>query len=308
MSKLRTLGYLWRNNKRGIIVALFDNIVHTGVLNALQDRKYISLMYRIHVGKQLNLEKPVGFNEKLQWLKLYDHNPRYIELVDKYKVKNIVADLIGEEYIIPTIGIWDSVEDIDFEELPEQFVIKCTHDSGSVFVCTDKKNFDINKAKNKLSKALRRNLFYWGREWPYKSVEPKIIAEKYLSNSSGYELIDYKFMCFNGEVKCLFTVTNRFSQKEMHVTFYDLDWNIMPFKRHYNTDNIPIEKPKSFDTMVELSLKLCKDIPFARIDWYDVDGKPFFGEITLYPGNGVEEFEPDKWDDILGSWITLPAR
>lgn len=307
MSKLKTLKYLICNNRRGIVVAIFDNIVKTGILNGLSDEKYVSLMYKVHVGKKLNLDNPKGFNEKLQWLKLYDHNPAYIEMVDKIDAKKYVAHIIGEEFIIPTIQVWDSVEEIDFSSLPNKFVIKCSHDSGSVVVCKDKNQLNIKEVKKKLQHGMRRNLYYWGREWPYKSVKPRILAEKYLDDGNK-ELIDYKFMCFNGKVKCLFTVTNRFSGGNMHVTFYDIDWNIMPFARHYGVDSAPIDKPKSFDKMVELSEKLSTGLTFARIDFYEVEGKPYFGEITLCPGNGIEKFSPDVWDYKIGDMMVLPKE
>ncbi len=305
MSKITTIKYLWKNNKREIGVAIFNHLVHIGVFNSMSDKQFVKLMYRVHVGKKLNLDNPSGFNEKLQWLKLYDHNPKYIEMVDKAEAKKYVSRIIGEKYIVPSYGIWDKVEDIDFDSLPDKFVIKCTHDSGSVCVCHSKEKFDYEKAKKKLKRALSRNLYYWGREWPYKMVKPRILAEKYLDDGN-QELIDYKFMCFNGEVKCIFTVTNRFSNNNMHVTFYDLNWNIMPFTRHYKSDDKPIKKPKSYDEMFSIAEILSKDLTFARIDFYEVEGKLYFGEITLCPGNGIEEFNPDQWDYILGSWIKLP--
>ena len=212
----------------------------------------------------------------------------------------------GGEYIIPTLGIWDKYEDIDFSLLPDRFVLKCTHDSGSVHICHDKLKFNYKGAKKRLSSALKKNLYYWGREYPYKGVKPRIIAEEYLYDSQGKEIVDYKFMCFNGVVKCSFTVTNRLSQEDMHVTFYDINWNIMPFTRHYKADNIPIEKPQNYRTMVEFSQVLSRDIPFARVDWYEIDGRLYFGEITLYPGNGTEEFDPDEWDYFMGTWLELP--
>ena len=304
MSKIQTIKYLWKNNKREIFVATFNHLVKMGIFNSLSDEKFVSLMYFIHIGKKLNLKDPQGFNEKLLWLKLYDHNLDYIKMVDKCAVKQYVANKIDEEYIIPTLGIWQRYNDINFDGLPDQFVLKCTHDSGSVCVCSDKKSFDYKKAKKKINRALSRNLYYWGREWPYKMVKPQIIAEQLLDDGNG-ELIDYKFMCFNGKVKCVFTVTNRFSTGNMHVTFYDMDWNIMPFTRHYAADDVAIKRPQSYEKMLEIAEKLAADLTFARIDFYDINGKPYFGEITLCPGNGVEEFKPEEWDNILGSWLDI---
>ena len=307
MSRIDTLIYLWKNDKRAIMGAVLNHFVHWGVFNGLPDEIYVKMIYRVHVGKKLHLDNPVGFNEKLQWLKLYDRNPEYNKMVDKAAVKNYVASIIGQEYIIPTYGVWDSFESIDFSQLPCQFVLKCTHDSGSVCVCTDKETFDVESARKKLSSSLNRNLYYWGREWAYKDVKPRIIAEKYL-NDGHQELIDYKFMCFNGKVRCIFTVTNRHAAKRMHVTFYDLNWKILPFTRHYGADEEPIECPKSFTQMCRMAEMIAKDLTFARVDFYEIQGKPYFGEITLCPGNGVEEFHPDCWDDILGSWMRLPQK
>ena len=307
MSKISTIRYLWKTNKREILVACFNHIVKCGIFNCLSDETYVKMIYRVHIGRRLDLENPQGFNEKLQWLKLYDHNPKYSIMVDKAAVKDYVSKLIGSEYIIPTYGIWDSFDQINFDTLPNKFVLKCTHDSGSVCICKDKKTFDFGKARRKLNKGLKNNLYYWGREWPYKNVKPRIIAEELLDDGNN-ELIDYKYMCFNGKVRCMFTVTNRFSKNGMHVTFYDTDWNIMPFTRHYERDKVAIKKPVNYDKMVELAEILSKELIFARIDFYEVKGKIYFGEITLCPGNGIEEFRPYEWDNNLGSWINLPVH
>ena len=189
------------------------------------DKLYLKYKFYKKMKKQLNLDNPQTFNEKLQWLKLYDRNPEYTRMVDKYEVKKYVAEKIGEEYIIPTLGVWNKFEDIDFEELPNQFVLKCTHDSGGVVICKDKSTFDFNAANKKLTHCLKRNYFWKGREWPYKNIKPRIIAEQYIAE----DLVDYKFMCFSGEVKCSFICTNRFSTQGLHVTFFDREWNLLPF-------------------------------------------------------------------------------
>jgi hypothetical protein len=256
--------------------------------------------------KPINFNRVVTFNEKLQWLKLYDHNPQYTTMVDKYKVKQYVADKIGEQYIIPTLGVWNHFDEIDFDKLPNQFVLKCTHDSGGLIICKDKSKLDKKVAKVKIEKSLKRNYYWVGREWPYKDVTPRIIAEKYMQNNSDDELADYKFMMFNGEERCAFVCTNRYSGNGLNVTFYDPDWKIMPFERHYPRSETPIAKPQSYEAMIEFAKKLSKNIPFVRIDFYEINGKPYFGEITFFPGSGFEEFSPDYYDETLGNWIKLP--
>ena len=272
----------------------------------LKDETYLKLLYKKTLQKELNLNNPKTFNEKLQWLKLYDRNPKYTMMVDKYEVKKYISDIIGEEYIIPTLGIYEKFEDIDFSKLPNQFVVKCTHDSASTIICKDKSNFNYIEAKKKISRCLKKNYFYAGREWAYKDVKPRIIVEKYMEELNEETLRDYKFMCFNGKVKCSFVCSNRYSKEGINVDFYDTDWVKMPFERHYKNSSQNIEKPKNYELMVKLSEKLSESIPFVRVDLYEINGKVYFGELTFYPGNGMEEFTPEKYDEILGSWICLP--
>ena len=274
----------------------------------LPDDIYLKLVYWAEIGKTLNLENPQTFNEKIQWLKIHDRKAEYTRLVDKYEVKKYIADSIGEEYVIPTLGVWDCFDDIDFRKLPDRFVLKCTHDSGGIVIVKDKKNFDLEAARKKLEKALMSNYYYLRREWPYKNVKPRILAETYMEEEGSSELSDYKFMCFNGKVKCSFTCTERYSDSGLKVTFYDKEWNIMPFERHYPKCETPLIKPCNYDKMIELAEKLSKDLIFARIDFYEINGKVYFGEITFYPGSGMEEFEPEEWDEKLGSWIDLKIK
>lgn len=307
MSKLQTFKHLWKENKRGILGAMYNYVIKSGILDRMSDKTFLNLTYWIHYGRFVDWENPQTFNEKLQWLKVNNRKPEYTLMVDKCDVKKYVADVIGEEYIIPTIGVWDKVEDIPFESLPNQYVIKCTHDSGSVCVCKDKQAFDVESAKRKLSAGLKKNLFYWGREWPYKDVKPRIIAEKYLedSDTEQNDLKDYKLMCFNGKVRCSFVCSDRFNDQGLKVTFFDEEWKKMPFCRFYPAASYEIPAPSSYNKMVELAEQLSKDIPFVRVDFYEVNGHPYFGEMTFYPGNGVEEFSPEEWDYKLGSWIDL---
>lgn len=285
------------------IVSFF---VNRGMLNWMDDKSYLKLNYRAKIGKRLNLDNPKTFNEKLQWLKLNDKNPEYTKMVDKYAVKEYVAGIIGEEYIIPTIGVYDHFDDIDFDQLPNQFVIKCTHDSGGLVICKDKSELDISSAKKKIEKCLKNNYFYRGREWPYKNVKPRIIIEKYMVDESNVELKDYKFFCFNGEVKSMFIASNR--GVDTRFDFYDPDFNHLPIINGHPMADIELTKPLGFEKMKELSTKLSKDIPHIRVDFFDCNGKVYFGELTLYHWSGMKKFEPEEWDYTFGEWINLPNK
>lgn len=271
----------------------------------LSDKKYIKLRYEVVMDKNLNLEKPQTFNEKLQWLKLNDRKDIYTIMVDKYEVKKYVENIIGKEYIIPTLGIYERFDDINFDELPNQFVLKCTHDSGGIVICKDKRNFNKEFAKEKLNKHLKKNYYYAAREWPYKNVKPRIIIEAYMKEEGKDELTDYKLMCFNGKVKCSFVCLNRNSIEGLNVDFYDINWNKMPFERHYPNSKIILEKPQNYDLMIKLAEKLSKNIPFLRVDFYEINNKIYFGELTFYPGAGLEKFRPESWDQTLGEWINI---
>ena len=256
----------------------------------------------------LNLSNPRTFNEKLQWLKLYDRKPIYTLMVDKYAVKKYVADIIGEKYIIPTLGVWDKPEDIDWDALPYQFVLKCTHDSGGIVICRNKDILDKKSAMEKLRESLKSDYYLAGREWPYKNVPRRIIAEKYMDDGTG-ELNDYKFMCYNGVCKNLFVCTGR-AENDLKVDFFDLEWNHLPFIRKYPNSSKRIPKPDNLNDMVRIveSISRKSEIPFARIDLYNIRNMIYFGEITLFPGNGIEYFNPQEWDYKLGEMINLPHK
>lgn len=274
------------------------------VFRVLSDETFLKLYYRFFIGRKLDLNHPQGYNEKLQWLKLHDRNPEYIQMVDKYKAKQVAAEIIGSQYIPPVIaGPWERVEEIDIEKLPDKFVLKVSHDSGGVVICDDKQTFDWKKAKRKLKKALKYNYYYVGREWPYKSIVPCIFAEEYLECHDDGGLVDYKFMCFNGVPKMMFTVTERTAG--IKVDFFDMDFKHLPIVRHYPNSGHGIEKPGHFELMKELAQKLAKDFPHVRIDFYEIDGRIFFGEWTFYPGNGLEEFASYEDDLKLGEMITV---
>ena len=275
----------------------------------IPDKQFLKWNYKLIMGHNLDLKNPKTYNEKLQWLKLNDRNPEYTKMVDKIEAKNYVASIIGEEYIIPTLGIWDDVNDIDFDVLPNSFVLKCSHDSGGVVICKNKDEFDIDAAKEKLKKGLAANFYYQNREWPYKNVKPRILAEMYMEDESGYELKDYKFFCFNGEPKILFIAADRGVEgEETKFNFYDTDFNFLPFTNGHPNSSKPINKPASFELMKELAAKLSKDIPHVRIDFYDIYGKIYFGEMTFYHWSGFTPFSPEEWDYKMGELIKLPQH
>jgi len=289
---------------RKLVISLASH----GLLPMMSDETFIKLKFKDRMGYKLDLSNPRTFNEKLQWLKLHDRKPIYTTMVDKYEAKKYVASIIGEEYIIPTLGIWNKFDDIDFDELPDQFVLKCTHDSGKVVICKDKKHFDFKKAKKIINKSLKTNYYLTGREWPYKNVKRRIIAEQYMEDSSTEELNDYKLMCFNGKVRCSFVCSDRFSKEGLKVTFFDRDWNKMPFERHYPSSMENISCPSHYDNMIQLSETLSASIPFVRVDFYEINKKVFFGELTFFPGSGLEEFSPFDWDEKIGSWIDITLK
>lgn len=280
-----------------------------GVYNGLSDEEYLKKRYRISFGKELNLDAPKTFNEKVQWLKLNDHKPIYTDMVDKYEAKKYVAERIGEQYIIPTLGVWEHFDDIDFDNLPNQFVLKCTHDSGGLVIVKDKSKLDKKKARKRIEKCLKTEYFYHGREWAYKNVKPRIIAEVYMEDKETSELRDYKFFAFNGETKALFVASER--QKagtEVKFDFFDMNYEHLPLVNGHPNADVPPAKPKCFEEMADLAAKLSEGIPQLRVDFYEVNGKVYFGELTFAHFSGMVPFEPEEWDYTFGSWITLPEK
>ena len=279
------------------------------MLSLLPDKLYISIAFRKKMKQKMNWKQPKTFNEKLQWLKLYDRRPEYTTMVDKYAAKEYVAKIIGDEYIIPTLGVWECFDDIDFSQLPNQFVLKCTHDSGGLVICRNKDELDVLAAKKKIEESLNVDYYKTWREWPYKNVQPRIIAEKYMEDYSDVCLKDYKFYCFDGEPKFLYLSAGLENHATAHISYVTLDWEKAPYER---TDFRPFEtlpdKPKNFDMMIKYAKQLSKEIPFSRIDFYEINGKLYFGEITLYPGSGYAPFKPKEWDEIIGEWIKLPQK
>ena len=274
---------------------------------SLSDKTYICIKFRSAFGRKLNLDSPRTFNEKLQWLKLYDRKPIYTTMVDKIEAKRYVASIIGEEYIIPTLGVWERFDDINFDLLPNEFVLKCTHDSGGLVICKNKATFDKKMARKKINKCLKKNFYWMGREWPYKDVKPRIIAEKYLEDNVTHELRDYKFFTFNGVAKTLFIASERQSaSEETKFDFFDMEFkHLLVTNGHPNADILP-EKPKTFEKMKILSEKLSANIPHLRVDFYEVNGRVYFGELTFAHWSGFVQFNPESWDEEFGSWINLP--
>ena len=273
----------------------------------IPDSLFLRLRFKLKNGYRLDLKNPRTYNEKLQWLKLYDRNPEYTKMVDKYEAKRHVAGIIGEEHIIPTLGVWDRVEDIDFDALPNQFVLKCTHDSGGIVVCRDKATLNIQEAVGKLRKGLKTDFFNINREWPYKNVKRRIIAEEYKEDESG-ELADYKFFCFDGEPKILFVATDRLSAEETKFDFYDLEWNHLPVLCGHPNRECPSPKPSNLAEMIDVARKLSSGIPHVRVDLYNCNGRVYFGELTFFHWSGFKPFTPFEWNYTLGSWLNLPGK
>jgi len=268
------------------------------------DELYIRWEYYFGMHKALNLDNPQTFNEKLQWLKLHAKHTEYTNLVDKYEVKNYVKKVLGEDYIIPTLGVWENFDDIDFDKLPNQFVLKTTHDSGGVIVCKNKKFLNITAAKKKIEESLRHNYYYEHREYPYRNVKPRIIAEKFMVDESGTELKDYKFFCFDGKCKMLFVATDR--PYDTRFNFYDTEFNQLPFKQGHPLSTKEIKKPIGFEQMKDIAEKLSKGFPHLRVDLYDINGHIYFGELTFFHFSGNVPFEPNEWDYKIGKWLNLP--
>ncbi len=274
----------------------------------LPDSLYLRWKFKFDMGRPLYLKNPKTYNEKLQWLKLYYKNPEYSKLVDKVEAKKHVAALIGDGYIIPTYGVWNSVDEIDWERLPNQFVIKVTSDSGGIVVCKDKNSLDTEKAKEKLKKGWGVNYYKYNKEYPYKNVKPRIIAEQYMEDESG-ELCDYKIFCFNGTPKALFVASDRQKKdEETKFDFYDTEWNHLPFTNGHPNSNVPKMRPENFNKMLEIAEKLSAGMPHVRVDLYNVKGKIYFGELTFFHWSGTVPFNPESWDYTFGEWLVLPEK
>ena len=303
---MKFANYLWHyiRHPKNVLIGLLN---HSGSI--LSDELFLKCQFFLHMGKKLNLSHPETYNEKLQWLKLYDRKPEYTTMVDKSAAKDYVRSIIGDEYIIPTLGVWDCFDDIDFSTLPNKFVLKTTHGGGNtgVVVCNDKYNFDIASAREKLNKSMNQNIYDTLREWPYKNVKRRIIAEQYLEDNVVGELADYKFFCFDGEVKALFVGTER-GTGDVKFDYYDADFNHLNIIQFHPMSSHPLPKPHNFDLMKQLAAKLSVGIPHVRVDLYECNNHVYFGELTFYHHGGIVPFHPESWDYTFGSWIKLPKK
>ncbi|WP_432694254.1 ATP-grasp fold amidoligase family protein [Priestia aryabhattai] len=282
-------------------------ILVSRIFRFIPDDMYLRIVYKLRTNKTLNLKKPVTFNEKVQWLKINDRKDEYSILVDKYTVRNYIADRLGEEYLIPLLGVYQNFSEINFGTLPKRFVLKPTHTSGDVYICKNKDELDFEELEKIIDKWMKKDYFWLHREWPYKNVKPKIICEEYMIDNYKKDLIDYKFMCFNGEVKCVFVCQDRNSSEGLKIDIYNKEWDLLPFQRptHPNS-NKKVEKPKNYKKMIEFAEMLSKEFYFLRVDFYEINQKIYFGELTFYPGAGFEEFSPEDSNLLLGKWINIP--
>lgn len=284
----------------------FDVNAILGLYDNKSDVDFISEQFYLHTGQKLNLEKPETFCEKIQWLKLHDRDPKYNLMVDKAEAKIYVAQIIGEDFIIPSYGVWNSFDEINFDALPNEFVLKCTHDSGGIVIVKNKAAFDKEKARKILEKHLGRNLYRYAREWVYKDVKPRILAEKFMQEVSS-DLTDYKFYCFNGVPKFCQVISDR--RTDESIDFFDMAWIHQEFiglSKNVHHSAKKIARPKNFELMKKLAATLAQNSIFRRVDFYEVANKVYFGEITFYPNAGLGTFKPDKWNKILGDMISLP--
>ena len=294
---------------RNIIQRLISTIANKGYLNFISDKFFLQIVYWARTGNKLNLDSPKTFNEKLQWIKLYDRRPEYTMMVDKYKVREYIANKLGKEYLIPLLGVWDDPDEIDFDALPDQFVLKCNHNSGlGMCICKDKSKLDIQKVKEELRKGLKQDYYLTGREWPYKNVPRKIICEKYMVDESGYELKDYKFYCFNGKVRLVMINSDRMSNEKTKADYFDEDFTHLNFTWGYENAKVTPQKPNNFENMKILAEKLANRIPQVRVDFYQTPAGIYFGEMTFFDGSGFDRFNPIEWDYKIGSMLKLPDK
>ena len=274
------------------------------LLRFVPDKAMLKLEFRIKLHKKLDLKSPKTFNEKLQWLKLHNRKPIHTTMVDKIAAKDYVSAAIGEEYVVKTLGVWDRFADIDFDSLPDRFVLKCNHDSGSVVLCRDKATFDKEQARDVLTRGLSSNAYYYGREWPYKNVKPRIFAEEFMQDAQLAFLPVYKVFCFGGEPKIIQTIQND-KQPDETVDYFDTDWNQLDIHQDFPNSKTPVAKPEKLQQMLELAGKLSGDEPFVRVDFYVVNGALYFSEFTFFTDSGFGQFYPESWDTVLGEWVKL---
>ena len=304
---LKKIKYYYNKDKKLFIYKVIFKIINIGLIKKIISSKtWLRIEYYIRLNKQLNLSRPQTFNEKLQWLKLHDKNPLYTILADKYRVRRYIKEIIGEEYLIPLLGVYNNYDEIDFDILPDQFVLKPNHTSGDIYICKDKTKIDKEQLKDQINKCLKRNYFWVHREWPYKNIKPKIICEKLLKSEDGQIPNDYKFHCFNGEVEEVMVCIERYSGKPKFF-FFDKEWNLL----RYNVaginapKNFMLPKPKKINEMVNIAKKLSVGFPFVRVDLYCVNNKIYFGELTFFPQSGYDSNIAEETDLLFGNRIKL---
>lgn len=303
MGRLNSFNKILKNNPGGLVRVLGGK----GLFNWLPDKTYLKFVFWGETGSRLNLSNPQSYNEKLQWLKLYDRKEEYREYVDKYAVRSFVKKRIGDKYLVPLIGVFETVEDIEWESLPQKFVLKCTHGSGSNIICSNKDQLDIEACKLKLKKWMKKNWYWFGREWAYKDVKPRIICEHFIETKDGKVPTDYKIMCFNGNPRFIQVHTDRFGKSYTN-DFYDVNWKKTDICQGVPNSPNPMPKPRNLQVMIEKARELSKGIPYSRIDLYDQNEMIYFGEITLYPTSGFKNFNDIKDDLLLGSLLELPMK
>ncbi len=304
MSKVKTALEMLAHNRSAFMALLVENC--SGLFS---DRRYLELVFKYRMGYKLDLQNPRTYSEKLQWLKLNNRNPLYTKLVDKHEVKEYVREKVGAKYVIPEIGLWNTPEEIDWDKLPRRFVLKTTHGGGNsgVVVCKDKDKLDIKLTIKKLNESMKQDLYKDSREWPYKDVPKRILAEEFVEDTATQELRDYKFFCFDGEVEFLFVGSERQKPGEdVKFDFYDKDYNHLVLRQGHPNSKVLPQKPSCFDEMKHIASKLSKGIPHVRVDLYEANGQVLFGEMTFYHFGGVVPFEPTTWDEVFGSMIKLP--
>lgn len=296
---LKGLKYYLRNPKRW-----YAFLASRGLLNWMSDEAYLKYAFRANVGRELDLKHPTTYNEKLQWLKIHNRKLEYTSMVDKYEAKAYIEKKIGSGYTIPTLGVWDRFSQINFDSLPEQFVLKCTHDSGGLVICKDKSKLNLSKVRKKINKCLKKNYYWANREWPYKDVKPRIIAEKYMEDTADDALTDYKFFCFGGEPKIMYI--SRDHGKEPRTDFFDMDFNHLPILARDPNAEITPGKPAQFEQMRKLAAVLSAGVPHLRVDFYIINGAIYVGELTFFHMSGLTLVKPEEWNIKMGEWIQLP--
>lgn len=291
-------------SKNGLYWAVYYFFIATKIWIPFPVKWQLKIAYRCMTGRSLNLNSPKGFNEKLSWIKLYDHNPLYSKMVDKFEVKSIISQSIGEEYVVPCYGVWNSFDEINFEELPNQFVLKATHDSSGIVLCNNKSEFDYKGAKSVIEKSLATNYYKKSFEWPYKNASRRVLADKLLVDGNRPELQDYKWWCFDGVPRVMY-ITNKGEKANVEENFYDMDFHPLDIDHGFPRTTPEYEKPAEFEKMKELAGILSTGIPFVRVDFFVVDGIVYFGEFTFFDHAGLRPFKNNGWDERLGAWINL---